>query len=1148
MFFEGLVPVLKYILLFSIPRQSVEFVLLLTGVMFCASCCVGDASGRSPVAPDVAEASDEAEQAMAGINIPEDWQISLFAAEPNIANVVAFDIDRRGRVYVAESFRQDRGVTDNRAHDQNWLLADLAAETVQDRIDYHKRLLGDGAIAYTQHDDRIRRVVDSDGDGHADKSTVLADGFHRLEEGTGAGVLARGDVVYYTCIPKLWKLIDQDDDGVAEERIVMSDGYGVRVAFRGHDLHGLVLGPDGRLYFTIGDRGYKITRADGKVLADPASGAVFRCERDGSDLEVYATGLRNPQELAFNNVGDLFTVDNNSDSGDMARIVHVLQDADFGWRMHYQYLPDRGPFNRDKLWQPFHPEQPAYIVPPVANLTDGPSGLAFYPGTGFGSELKNQFLICDFRGGPANSGIHSFELEADGGGYRLANHERLIWGVLATDVAFGPDGGLYVSDWVDGWDGLGKGRMYRLSNPEGSDSETVREVSTLLASPWSKRRTDQLIRDLEHVDRRIRLEAQWELARRGESSALVRVARSGGDETSLLARLHAIWGMGQVLRASETENADLLAESRPLLADESSEVRAAAAKLFGESGDIGSVESLIAMMRDPSSRVRYFAINALGQLVGGETNKLQKTRMDRLAIDVIELVADSTPLSQVNDDPGLRHAAAMLLARLGQTDLLENLSAHESADVRRLAVVSLRRLRAGGVSKFLRDEEPLVVAEAVRAIHDAPIDVSMDAVAKLDTERTEDVEVLRRVLNANFRLGTAQNAAAIATIASRIAMPEPIRIEALRMLGAWSQPGPLDRILLQYRPLDSRPAKIAADALQRHIDDLLRSSDAVRETAIEVAAKLGLTSIVPQLAKRVTDTGLGPSVRATALTALADLDPNLALELAQQIPLSPTTAVVPAALEVIARGDRVASVETFVKATELRDLASRQKAWDILRGIDSPVAVRAIEEGVEAYLSGELPEDVWLNVREAARGRISPELEVKLKAHDTQLAQSDPLGPWLDSLRGGDVALGKKLFHEKTELSCVRCHKVNRAGGEVGPNLTLIGKQKDAKYLLEAICLPNATIAKGYETAVVATEDGDVVTGIVRSDSEEYLELLLADGTYKRIDQSDVIARKTGNSSMPAELTKLITPRELRDLVAYLSSLVVDPRADRETE
>ena len=477
-----------------------------------------DLGNGQPLPPEVVAASNEAAESMSAIRIPEGWKISLFAAEPDVANVVAFQFDRKGRAYVCETFRQERGVTDNRAHDEKWLLADLASKTVQDRIDYHKRLLGDAAVTYAQHDDRIRRLTDSNGDGVADQSEVIASGFNGLEEGTGAGVLVRGDEIFYTCIPKLWKLVDSDSDGTIDDRVILSDGYGVRVAFRGHDLHGLLLGPDGRLYFSIGDRGYKLTTKEGKVLADPASGAVFRCETDGTGLEVYATGLRNPQELAFNDVGDLFTVDNNSDSGDQARIVHLLEGGDSGWRMYYQYLSDRGPFNREKIWKPFHASQPAYIVPPIANLTDGPSGLAHYPGTGFGDSLTDRFFICDFRGGPANSGVRSFQLEGDGAFYKLIDDNQPVWTCLATDVEFGPDGAMYISDWVDGWSGLGKGRLYRLIDPEHHGSDIVKEVTKLLASDWSNRATEELAKGLGHADRRIRLESSVATGRKVRTS------------------------------------------------------------------------------------------------------------------------------------------------------------------------------------------------------------------------------------------------------------------------------------------------------------------------------------------------------------------------------------------------------------------------------------------------------------------------------------------------------------------------------------------------------------------------------------------------------------------------------------------------------
>jgi len=384
------------------------------GVALCAAGtvqAVAVPTGGTPPAPEppvVAGRSDEPAKASAAFGMPTGMTVKLFAAEPDVANPVAFTIDERSRVFVCETFRQNRGVSDNRNHTSEWVDADLASQSVEDRLAYHRRLLGDKAPEWEMHDDRVRLLVDTDRDGVADTATVFADGFNGLIEGTAAGILARRGDVFLTCIPSLYKLHDLDGDGRADatpaERAVLSTGYGARVAFRGHDMHGLVLGPDGRLYFTIGDRGYKVEYKDddGKphVAHDPASGAVFRCEPDGSGLEVFATGLRNPQEIAFDELGNLFTVDNNSDAGDKARLVHVMPGSDSGWNMAFQYLGDRGPWHREKIWHLANPSQSAGLVPPLAHIGAGPFRLRRLSRHRSAGPFRRPVLLGRFSWGP----------------------------------------------------------------------------------------------------------------------------------------------------------------------------------------------------------------------------------------------------------------------------------------------------------------------------------------------------------------------------------------------------------------------------------------------------------------------------------------------------------------------------------------------------------------------------------------------------------------------------------------------------------------------------------------------------------------------------------------------------------------------------
>lgn len=221
--------------------------------------------------PRVLGASDEAIRAIPTFDVADGLEVELVAAEPHLANPVAFDIDEQGRIYVAETFRHGQGVLDIRGR-TGWpsqayksrlsperqaaladelLDVDLAVRTVDDRIAYLKKYMGDEIGKMEIATDRIRRLVDTNGDGMVDQSSVFVDGFRNIADGIGAGVLARKGQVYYTNIPDLWLFTDYDQDGKPEQSKSLHYGYGVRTGFLGHDLHGLVMGPDGKIYTSI---------------------------------------------------------------------------------------------------------------------------------------------------------------------------------------------------------------------------------------------------------------------------------------------------------------------------------------------------------------------------------------------------------------------------------------------------------------------------------------------------------------------------------------------------------------------------------------------------------------------------------------------------------------------------------------------------------------------------------------------------------------------------------------------------------------------------------------------------------------------------------------------------------------------------------
>lgn len=685
---------------------------------FASTSIARQATSADPAAPELA-APLRALRAMA---IPEGFESDLWAAEPLVMDPVSFCIDEQGRVFVAESFRQELGIEDNRSQPY-WLMDDLASQTVQDRLAMYTKWAfkrPNGMAYYTEHEDRVRLLADMTGDGHADISSIFADGFNKPLDGTAAGLIARDGDVYLTNIPNLWLLQDRDGDFRADFNVVLQTGFGVRVTLRGHDMHGLTWGPDGRLYWSIGDRGYHLTLPDGRVLHSPGSGAVFRCNPDGTDLDVVHHGLRNPQELAFDEYGNLFTGDNNSDAGDRARLVYIVEGGETGWNMSYQTLEGanlRGPWSQEGIWELRHEGQPAWTLPPVAHIAAGPSGLVYYPGVGLPLAYDGHFFLCDFRGGNDSSQILTFGVEPDGAGFRMVDAHPFVSHVLATDVDFGYDGKLYIADWGAGWTGNGEGRIYTVWNPQTRADPIVVEVQRIFREGFKQRGDDELAGLLAHPDMRVRLRAEFTLAERGLNSSgiLSEVAHQSG---SRLARLHAIWGLGIMARQCDLAKADPdypIARIADLLDDRDPEVRAQVARIMGDVKFAPAGEALQQALLDDSPRVKYFAAMALGHLQ-------YKEAID----DLITMIWTND-----NRDVYLRHAGVMALYWMNDLDAVLKYVADESPAIRLAALLVLRRAGDPRVADFLADKDESLVAEAARAINDLPIDQDTAALAAM---------------------------------------------------------------------------------------------------------------------------------------------------------------------------------------------------------------------------------------------------------------------------------------------------------------------------------------------------------------------------------------------------------------------------------
>ncbi|MCF0058471.1 HEAT repeat domain-containing protein [Dyadobacter sp. CY356] len=1077
------------------------------------------------------------------IKLADGLKLDLWASDSLAPDPVAISIDDKGRVYLNRTNRQKNSEFDIRGH-RNWMTSSIALQSVEDRRaflrstfdpkkskenEWLKDLNGDGSHDWkdlTVEKDEVWRLEDTDNDGIADVSMrILSDFFEEVSDVAG-GLLVRAQDTFVAIAPDVWRLKDTNGDGILDQKTSISHGYGVHIGFGGHGMSNPIEGPDGKIYWNIGDIGANITTKEGENFKRPNEGIIARSNPDGTDFEIFAGGLRNTHEFVFDEYGNLISSDNDGDHpGESERLVHVVEGSDAGWRSNWQYGKYTDPKNNsykvwmdEKLYVPHWEGQAAYIIPPIQNFHNGPTGMQYNPGTALGSEWKNKFFLVEFVGNPARSPIWSFGLKPKGASFVLDGEKNILNGILPTGIRFGPDGALYVADWINGWDTKNYGRVWRLDVTDSkNDLKALRlETKRLMQLDYTKQPESMLYTLLSNQDMRIRLKSQFELASRGAKGA-VELNKAITATGSQLARIHGIWGVGQLSRQDKAYANTLFT----LLKDSDSEIVAQAAKILGDAKIAEAGPLLIPLLTDKNSRVKFFSAQALGRIK-------EKQAVTPL-LDMIKANKD--------EDLYLRHAAVLALSRIGEIEPMVALANNSDKSLRTAAVLVLRRLSSDKVSLFLQDKDEYIVTEAARAINDdLSIEPALPALAAILKEKRFTSEpLLRRAINASLRVGGDEQLDNLIAFAKRKDVSNELRAEALATLGSWANPSVLDRVDGRYRGVITRNPEIVKTKIKPQISTLLQEDDAAILIATsQMVSELGISDNNTTLAK-ILDDSKDPKVRAAMLTALHDLKYADMETVMKKGMTDPDADVRTSALALVGSVNMSKEALSDISKTifEKGSIKEQQQMLRVLGGL--PVAkTETIFDGlISKMASKELPKTLALDLSEAVDSTKSSALIAKMAPMRSTGAT---VADYQESLYGGNAMLGRRYFMTSSQGECTRCHSIGGQGGAVGPSLSKIGSTLSREQILQALIEPSARLSPGFGMVVLTLKDGQTAAGILTEENAHELVLKTSEAEPLKIPVARIAKRDNVPSSMPP-MGSIMSKREIRDVVEFLSGL-----------
>jgi putative membrane-bound dehydrogenase-like protein len=399
------------------------------------------------------------ENALKGLTVAEGLEVHAFATEPMLKNPTNIDVDERGRVWVCEAYNYRPAVNGNPTN-----------------------ALGD----------RIMILQDNDGDGKADTAKVF---YQDSSLNAPLGICVLGNKVIVSQSPYVWILYDDNNDDKADRKEVLFSGIGGNQ--HDHGVHAFTFGPDGKLYFNMGNEGHTLKDKNGKDVLDQdgdvigpkkyKQAMVFRCDLDGSHVECLGDNFRNPYEVAVDSYGTLWQSDNDDDGNRGTRINYVMQNGNYGytdemtgagWQANRTNVEDSIPL---KHW---HLNDPGEVPNLLQTFAGSPTGMVIYEGSLLPAQFHNQMIHAD----AGTNVVRSYPVKKNGAGYtaeivNILKGEKDPW-FRPADVTVAPDGSLIVADWYD--PGVGghaagdqtRGRIYRVAPPASKYTILKEDYST----------------------------------------------------------------------------------------------------------------------------------------------------------------------------------------------------------------------------------------------------------------------------------------------------------------------------------------------------------------------------------------------------------------------------------------------------------------------------------------------------------------------------------------------------------------------------------------------------------------------------------------------------------------------------------------------